>query len=186
MTTKCKKPVLPQGGQIPVVVSNTTQIQNALIISGTLHGGEAIEDGTLHGGEAIQSGTLHSKTLNGGTLCATIYSPATYRTKDGKAYFKFKYVDLGKIFEIDILSQPSYNGFKDSSSVAHWLPSSRGGKKICVAAGHEPKTLQKAKQISIEWAELTYYYSKTGKIIDDQIADRNKKNGGSFLSRLFR
>lgn len=174
MTTKCKKPVLPQGGQVPVVVSNTTQIQNALIISGT-----------LHGGENIPPGTLHSEILNGGTLCATVYSSATYRTKDGKAYFKFKYVDLGKFFEIDILSQPSYNGFNDSSSVAHWLPSSRGGKKICINSGKEPKSLEKAKHISIDWAELTHNYAKTSVTIDSQIEARSKNNGGGFWSRLF-
>ena len=142
---------------------------------GTLHGGEAIEPGTLHGGEAIEPGTLHASTT---------YSPATYRTKDGKAHYKFLYVDISGKFEIDILSQPSYNGRDENSSVSHRLSSGRGGKKICISVGFEPTTLEKAQKVSMEWGELTHRYIATGKTIDAQIAGNASKSGG-FWSRLF-
>ena len=146
------------------------------INSGTLHGGENIEPGTLHGGEAIEPGTLHSSTT---------YSPASYKTKDGRAIYKFRYVNIGGKFEIDIISQPSYNGRDESSSVSHRLTSDRGGKKICISTGHEPTTLKSAQDLSMEWAELTHVYAKSGKTIDTQVASNAKKSGG-FWSRLFK
>ena len=104
-----------------------------------------------------------------GTLCAE-YTPATYRTKDGAAYYQFKFVDIDGKFEIDILSQPSY-GTRDSSLVAtHRLPSSRGGHKICITEGKEPQTIESTRKISMEWAELTNTYIKTGQSIDSQVA----------------
>ncbi|GHS92913.1 hypothetical protein FACS1894203_5510 [Bacteroidia bacterium] len=138
---------------------------------GTLHGGEEIQPGTLHGGEEIQPGTLHSRneSLIVGTLCAN-YSPATYRTRDARALFTFRYVDIGGKFEIDIISQPLYGSRDSSLHATHRLSSSRGGYKICISTGHEPRTLDKAKKISMEWAELTHNYINTGRTIDAQVA----------------
>jgi hypothetical protein len=106
-------------------------------------------------------------------LYSTIITPATYRTKDGLSYYKFQYHKVEDYYEIDILEQPSYGSRNSSMSVAHWLNSARGGKKICITSGKEPKSLEAAKNISMEWAELTNTYIKTGKTIDDQIASRN-------------
>ncbi len=140
----------------------------------TLCGGEEIEPGTLHGGEEVKPGTLHGgEEIKPGTLHNTGYSPATYRTKDGMAHYKFRYVDIGGKFEIDILSQPSYEGRDESSSVSHRLSSDRGGKKICLSVGKEPTDLETAKKICMEWAELTHTYIKTGKSIDKQVKDKS-------------
>lgn len=133
------------------------------IKSGTLQGGEEIKPGTLHGGEEIKPGTLH----------ATSYSPATYRTRDGRTHYKFRYVDINGKFEIDILSQPSYFGRDESSAISHRLPSTRGGNKICLSEGKEPTNLETAKKVSMEWAELTTAYINSGKSIDRQVKDNS-------------
>ena len=154
---------------------------------GTLHGGEEIKPGTLHGGEEIQPGTLHYNVekLITGTLCAS-YSPATYRTKDGTAVYKFRYIDIGGKFEIDILEQPSYSYRDTSAHKTHRLPSARNGQKICISAGCEPTTLEGAKNISTQWAELTNTYIKTGRSIDDQVSQNSSgKKSGGFLDWLF-
>jgi len=101
-----------------------------------------------------------------------------YKTKDGKAYFKFSYhkITEGKrtYYEIDIHSTPSYRNKDSGSHIAHWLPTERStGKKICFYAGKEPKTLELAKKYSCDYAELTWIYIKTGITIDQQIAQRN-------------
>ena len=155
---------------------------------GTLHGGEEIQPGTLHGGEEIQPSTLHggeeikpgtlcgsNESLIVGTLCAN-YSPATYRTRDGNALYKFQYVDIGGKFEIDITSQPLYGSRDSSLHATHRLSSSRGGYKICISAGHEPRTLEMARKISMEWAELTHTYINTGRTIDTQVAANASSN----------
>lgn len=149
----------------PPALHNAEEIQ-----PGTLHAGESIEPGTLHGGESIEPGTLHynNDSLIAGTLCAS-YTPATYRTRDGSAFYKFRYVDIGGKFEIDILSQSLYGSRDSSLHASHRLPSSRGGYKICISVGHEPRTLEKAKKISMEWAELTHTYIQTGRTIDSQV-----------------
>lgn len=161
---------------------------------GTLHGGEEIKPGTLHGGEEILPGTLHayenrgasspsvfSEQLKEGTLHADI-SPATYRTKDGGAYYKFRYVNIGGKFEIDIVEQPSYRHRDTSAHVIHRLPSARGGEKICISSGHEPTTLEGAKNISMQWAELTHEYIKTGRTLDQQVSQGTHRNNSNTTS----
>jgi len=169
------------------VLHNAEEIQ-----PGTLHGGESIAQGNLHGRESIEPGPLHcnAESLIAGTLCAS-YTPATYRTRDGSAYYKFRYVDIGGKYEIDILSQPLYGSRDSSLHASHRLSSSRGGYKICISVGHEPRTLEKAKKISMEWAELTHTYIRTGRTIDLQVAmnarssaPQNASKKG-FWERLF-
>jgi hypothetical protein len=115
---------------------------------------------------------IENEQLKEGTLHAS-YTTATYRTKDGSAIYKFSYIDMGGKFEVDIILQPSYQNRDSSESVAHWLPSARGGKKICVTLGCEPTSLQAAKNLSTQWAELTHKYIKTGQTIDDQVIYNN-------------
>jgi hypothetical protein len=153
-----------------------------LLPEGTLYGGEEIKPGTLHGGEEIKPGTLHGgEEIKPGTLHNTGYSPATYRTKDGNAVYKFRFVDLGREkYAIDIISQPSYESRSSGNAVSHRLPSKRGGNKICLSTGFEPTTLDSAKKICMEWAELTHTYIKTGKSIDKQV-----KENSNPLSKLW-
>lgn len=137
---------------------------------------------TVRGGEAIHSGILH----------APEYTPGTYRRTDGSATYCFRYVELpdGR-FEIDLLSQPSYGHRAEDAHITHRLPSARGGRKICISAGHEPRTIELAKQISVEWADLTHEYIRTGRTIDAQVASRSlppqdlrAAQARSFLQRL--
>ncbi|HCY75774.1 MAG TPA: hypothetical protein DHV28_07615 [Ignavibacteriales bacterium] len=158
---------------------------------GTLHGGEEIKPGTLHGGEEILPGTLHvndyrraacpsafPEQLLDGTLYAD-FSPATYRTKDGSALYKFRYVRIDEKFEVDIIEQPSYRHRSSDAHIVHRLPSARGGQKICISSGHEPTSLEGAKNISIQWAELTHEYIKTGRTLDQQITQGTNRNNSS-------
>lgn len=160
MLLKSQNPVLPHGGILPVVVSETTPIQSVNSFFAFPSGIIFLKEGILFGGEEIKPGVLHIKR----------YEPATYRTKDGSGIFKFRFVDLGGKFEIDIDSQPSYGVRNDDSHATHRLSSARGGKKICITVGKEPKTLESAKNICVEWAELTQTYINTGKSIDSQVA----------------
>lgn len=97
-----------------------------------------------------------------------------YKTKDGKAYFFFRYVSTRYGYEIDIMSQPSYRGRYSDAMTVHKLPSSRPDcyHIICVSGYHMPQTEEDAKRLSMDWAELTWNYIKTGETIDQQIAKR--------------
>ena len=113
--------------------------------------------------EILTSGTLHSPR---------IYQ---YKTKDGRAVFTFSYEYQSGFYEIVIHDEPSFEMRDSSSHIAHWLPcdDSPIDKKICFEPGKEPKTIEKAKKISMEFAELTWRYIKTGITIDDQLIRRN-------------
>ncbi len=198
-----KNPALPNGGKMPVVVNSTSTLDGLFISSainnvcflsegtlcggeaidpGTLHGGEEIKPGVLHGGEQIEPGVLHGgEEIKPGVLHFAEYAPATYRTKDGTGEYKYRFVEKGGKFDIDILSQPSYQGKNESSVVSHRLSSARGGKKICFASGKEPKDVETCKRVVIEFSELTHNYIKTGKTIDDQL-----KANSSNIKRVWR
>ena len=117
-----------------------------------------------------------------GTLCWTNYShPAwtipnywQYRTEaadyDGTYFdFFFSYEDCGGYYEIDILAYPDCRGRSESSGTIHWLNSARGGKKICIASGREPRTISAAQELSKAWAEYVAKYIVTGRTPDQQI-----------------
>lgn len=100
---------------------------------------------------------------------------AYYRTKDGRALFAFSYKYEMGYYDIIIHDEPSFGTRDDSSHIAHWLPSDLSpiNKKICFHEGKEPKTLEEAKNISVQYAELLFTYIKTGISIDDQLLSRN-------------
>ena len=106
--------------------------------------------------------------LNDGYVNNIIYRS---RVTDSGRYFdfKFNYVNLGSYWEIDIVDLPNYRGRSTSAYIIHTLPSDRGGKKICVATGHEPRTEKDAKKLSMSWADLQAEYIKTGVTPDEQI-----------------
>jgi hypothetical protein len=117
------------------------------------------------------------KKLNTLTL-GTLHSSQVfkYKTKDGRAVFAFSYENtLGGYYDIVIHDQPDFNGRDERSTIAHWLPcyESPINRKVCLSNGKEPKTLEKAKKISMEYAELIWTYIRTGISIDDQIKSRN-------------
>lgn len=85
--------------------------------------------------------------------------------------FVFNYINLGNYWEIDIVRFPDYRGRNTSASIIHTLPSARGGRKICISAGHEPRTERDAKMLSMAWADLQAEYIRTGRTPDQQIRD---------------
>ena len=97
----------------------------------------------------------------------------TYCTKDGSHYYQFNYVYVSGYYEIDIISQPYYRTRDAGLAKTHRLPSPRKGinHKVCISDDVKRTiTLTKAKKISMEWAELTSKYIRTGITIDNQIA----------------
>ena len=102
-----------------------------------------------------------------------------YKTRDGKYYFMFRYILLPRrnTWDIDIMSMPSYGSRDKSYTTTHRLDSHRPdcAYKICVYADKAPKDLQSAMKLSMDWAELTYHYIKTGITIDDQIYRRERR-----------
>lgn len=103
-----------------------------------------------------------------------------YRTKNGLHYFQFQYKhqtdspSREPYYEIVIVEQPSYQDRNSGSITTHRLPSSEvGKKKICIKTNkliQATGTLDKARALSIAWAEMTSKYILTGKTIDQQIA----------------
>lgn len=100
-----------------------------------------------------------------------------YRSKvtDYGRYFDFvfNYINLGNHWEIDIVQFPDYRGRNTSPYIIHTQPSSRGGRKICLAVGHEPRSERDAKKLSMSWADLQAEYIKTGKTPDQQISENH-------------
>lgn len=137
----------------------------------------------------IPAGTLHSvlsdfvEELPIGVLCESagvplgtspLYDSYKYRTRNGNGIYEYRYVwnDKKKHYEIDIIQTPPGKGGKEDSIAAHWNPSPRGGKCICVSRGQEPKTLKKAQSLSVAYSELYQESIETGVSIDD-IVTRN-------------
>ena len=90
------------------------------------------------------------------------YCNDTYRTKDGRAYFEFRFVDIGSNFEIDIGQMPSYGNRSSNQHQTHRIASSRGGDRICVGDESAIKSLSIAKKTAMAWAEQTWRYINTG------------------------
>jgi hypothetical protein len=88
----------------------------------------------------------------------------TYRTKDGKACFDFRFVDRRSHYEIDILRTPSYGSRSLDPHRTHRISSNRGGKRICVGDDSAVKNLRQAKRIAKAWSEQTWRYIKSGKL----------------------
>lgn len=120
--------------------------------------------------------------LQDGVLC-TDYLDGTNRnilyrsrvTDYGRHFdFMFNYVNRGRYWEIDIVRLPDYRGRNTSASIIHTLPSDRGGRKICVASGHEPRSERDAKKLSMSWADLQAEYIRSGKTPDTQIRENHR------------
>lgn len=115
----------------------------------------------------LQPGLLCVDYLNG-SLRNILYRSKV--TDYGRYFdFVFNYINVGGHWEIDIARFPDYRGRSTSAYIIHTLPSDRGGRKICVATGHEPRTERDAKKLSMSWADLQAEYIKTGRTPDQQI-----------------
>lgn len=111
-----------------------------------------------------------------GILCRGFYQYRSRVIDFNGSYFDFflSYVDCGPYWEIDILQLPDYRGRSTSAGIIHTLPSARGGRKICVADGHEPRSESAAKKLSMAWCDLQAEYIKTGVTPDQQIARNHR------------
>ncbi len=85
-------------------------------------------------------------------------SVKTYRSKDGKHYFTFRFIE--KINEVVIYcdKHPDHNGKDSNPRKTHLF---RSGK-ICFIEGKEPKTKSRAEILAKQWAEYFLEYRKTG------------------------
>ena len=87
----------------------------------------------------------------------------TYRTKDGRACFDFRFVNKSSHFEIDILSTPGYGRRSRNRHKTHRISSRRGGDRICVGDDSAVRTLSQAKRVAQAWSEQTWQYITTGR-----------------------
>ncbi|GGG19771.1 hypothetical protein GCM10011344_20600 [Dokdonia pacifica] len=100
----------------------------------------------------------------------------TYRPKDGSTnYFQFSYHKIGEEkYEIDIHLLPDFKGRSKDIHTIHVLDSPRQARyKVCLKAGHEPKSFQDAQELSKMYAELINIYIKTNVTPDQQIAQQS-------------
>ena len=87
-----------------------------------------------------------------------------YRTNDGRAYFRFRFVEEGGgAWRADIQDQPSYGGRASDLHSSHRLPSSSAGTghKICYA--NPPRSLRDAQKWAETWAEATWTWINEGR-----------------------
>lgn len=85
-----------------------------------------------------------------------------YRTKDGRAYFKFRFVQAGSRYEMDIIQMPSYGSRSQSQHNTHRLNSNRGGSRVCVGDASSVRSLSDARKWARNWCEETWKYIQTG------------------------
>jgi hypothetical protein len=82
----------------------------------------------------------------------------TYRSKNGKYYFKFEFVDRGHHIDIYCTSHPSLMGRDSNPRETHLYDSGR----LCFVVGKEPRTQQRAEDLASNWAEYFVEYIRTG------------------------
>ncbi len=125
----------------------------------------------------IPHGTLHIDyhmgILRGLRYCSVNTGP-NYK----KYIFGANIVKVEDYYEIDLTSFPSYEGRDMAAYIIHTLPSDRGGKKICVSTGKEPRDEKSAKDLFMNWCDLNAVYIITGKTPNEQIEEnyRNRNN----------
>lgn len=86
-----------------------------------------------------------------------------YRTNDGQGYFEFNFVKVRNLYEVDIVSTPSYGSRSTDLHSTHRLNSERGGYKICFGDPSVVTSLDKAMKYVENWCEGTWQDIKTGR-----------------------
>lgn len=81
-----------------------------------------------------------------------------YRSKCGRHYFGFEFVDRGGHVDVYCQDHPSLNGRDSDPRKTHLY---RSGK-VCFIAGHEPGSQRRAEQLAAQWAEYFLEYRRTG------------------------
>lgn len=122
----------------------------------------------------ITEGTLgvdyHFGILRGLRYCSVNTGP-NYK----KYIFGANIVKVDDYYEIDLTSLPDYQGRDTSASIIHTLTSARGGRKICVSTGREPRSEKEAKDLFMNWCDLNAIYIITGKTPNEQIDENYQK-----------
>lgn len=83
-----------------------------------------------------------------------------YRSKNGRYYFKFKFVNLGSQINIYCTNHPSLNGRDSAPGKTHLY----GSGKVCFVEGRAPRTQRRAEQLASQWAEYFLEYRRTGNV----------------------
>ena len=81
-----------------------------------------------------------------------------YRSKDGRSFFGFEFVDKGNHIEVYCPKCPSLN---DRDPDPHKTHRFRSGK-LCFVSGKEPRTQARAEELAVQWAEYYLEYRRTG------------------------
>ena len=88
----------------------------------------------------------------------------TYRTRDGRAFFLFRFIWVSPYFEIEIVEMPCYGARNTCAHETHRLDGNSGSgfKKICFGDESAVDTLETAREYAVAWAENTWQYILTG------------------------
>ena len=85
---------------------------------------------------------------------------AVYRSKDGRFYFTFRFVQRTRHIDIFCPDHPSLNGRDSDAHKTHLFSSG----KLCFVSGKEPKSLAEAHRRAKDWAEYWLDYRETGEV----------------------
>lgn len=163
--SKCKNPVLPPVGTIPVVATTTYPIQNGQLSSGVFLGVESstIPKGGWRGSESsIPKGGwrgTESEIPKGGWRISSPVLRDVYRTTTGHIFEFAFYMVRDSYYEIDILSMPDYGSRQTGQHETHRLESNHGNDtRICFGDNANVTTLEDAKKWAGIWAEQSMDY----------------------------
>jgi hypothetical protein len=81
-----------------------------------------------------------------------------YRSEDGRAYFKFRFIPHGDQVLIFCLKRPSLGGQDPDPRKTHLFESGR----LCFVEGHEPRDHARAEELAKQWAEYFLEYRRSG------------------------
>jgi len=85
----------------------------------------------------------------------------TYRTNDGRGYFKFEFVQVGSVYRVYILTGMAYGSRATDAHATHrYFDSARHLHYICFDP--DPRTLRDAYNVASGWAERTKRYVESG------------------------
>jgi hypothetical protein len=110
-----------------------------------------------------------------------------YNTYDKRAYFVFRFVNIGAKYDICILSQPNYCSKSNAMNVTYKTVGEPDYIEKIHFLDEIPTTLSDAKTSAKWWAEMNWNYIKTGTRIQQQIQSEETKLEGKFIlpSELF-
>ena len=81
-----------------------------------------------------------------------------YRSKDGRSYFNFKFVNRSSHVDVYCPLHPPLNGRDRDVHKTHLFSSG----KLCFVSGREPRSQARAEELARQWAEYFLEYRRTG------------------------